>query len=63
MQSYKAEHFKRFGGKYNITGWQDFRFDLTRVFDPGFDKHIEKMIREIAKYSNDKFLLGYYYRH
>lgn len=60
MQSYKAEHLKRFGGKYKVAGWQGFRFDLTMVFDPEFDRHVEKTIREIAQYKDDQFLLGYY---
>ena len=60
MQSYRAEHLKRFGGKYKVAGWQGFRFDLTMVFDPEFDKHIEKTIKDIAQYRDDKFLLGYY---
>ncbi|MEO6285422.1 MAG: hypothetical protein ABIN80_09690 [Dyadobacter sp.] len=60
MQSYKAEHLKRFGGKYKVAGWQGFRFDLTMVFDPEFDRHVEKTIGEIAQYRDDKFLLGYY---
>jgi hypothetical protein len=60
MGSYKSEHIKKFGGKYKTTGWQGYRYDLAMVFDPEFDAHIEKTISTIAKYANDKYLLGYF---
>ncbi|MEQ8241405.1 MAG: hypothetical protein RIA69_19480, partial [Cyclobacteriaceae bacterium] len=60
MGSYKHEHIKKFGGEYKVTGWQGYRFDLAMVFDPEFDQHIESAIRPVAKYANDKNLLGYY---
>jgi hypothetical protein len=60
MGSYKAEHQQKFGGKYKVAGWQGYRFDLAMVFDPEFDKHIEKTISVIARYANDKHLLGYF---
>lgn len=60
MQSYRSEHIKRFGGKYKEAGWQNFRFDLAMVFDPEFDKHVESTVKEIVKYKDDKFLVGYY---
>ncbi|MEQ8471357.1 MAG: hypothetical protein RIC35_09230 [Marinoscillum sp.] len=60
MGSYKHDHLKRFGGKYKITGWQGYRFDLAMVFDPEFDQYVEEAIKPIAQYANDKNLLGYY---
>lgn len=60
MGSYKSEHIKKFGGKYKVTGWQGYRFDLAMVFDPEFDAHIEKTISTISEYANDKYLLGYF---
>jgi hypothetical protein len=60
MQSYRREHILRFGGKYKVAGWQGFRFDLAMVFDPEFDKHVNAVIKEIVKYKDDKYLLGYY---
>lgn len=60
MGSYKSEHIKKFGGRYEMAGWQGYRYDLVMVFDSEFDAHIEKTIAPIAKYANDKFLLGYY---
>lgn len=60
MGSYKREHKKKYGGKYEETGWQGYRFDLAMVFDPEFDEHIEKEISKISKYKDDKYLLGYY---
>lgn len=60
MLNYKREHVQRFGGKYKVAGWQGFRFDLAMVFDPEFAEHVDAAIREIAKYRNDKYLLGYY---
>ena len=60
MQRYRAEHVKRYGGKYRVAGWQGFRFDLAMVFDPEFDAYIEQAMREVASYKDDKFLLGYF---
>lgn len=60
MGSYKSEHIKKFGGKYKETGWQGYRYDLAMVFDPEFDNYVEKTISSIAKYTADKYLLGYF---
>lgn len=60
MGAYKAQHKKKFGGKYEQAGWQGYRFDLAMVFDPEFDLYVEKEISKIQKYKNDKYLLGYY---
>lgn len=60
MGNYREEHIKRFGGKYKVAGWQNYRFDLAMVFDSEFDVHVEKAIKEIVKYKDDKYLLGYY---
>ena len=60
MSSYKSEHIQKFGGKYKVTDWQGYRFDLVMVFDPEFERHIEKSIREVEKYKNDKYLIGYF---
>lgn len=60
MSSYKAQHIKKFGGEYKVAGWQGYRFDLAMVFDPEFDQHVEDAIKPIAKYAQDKNLLGYY---
>ena len=59
MGSYKRVHRKQYG-EYEQAGWQGYRYDLAMVFDPEFDKHVEKEISKIAKYKDDKFLLGYY---
>ncbi len=60
MGNYRAEHRKRFGGKYRVAGWQGYRFDLPMVFDPEFDTYVEKSIAPLAQYRDDKFLLGYF---
>lgn len=60
MQNYKSEHIKRFGGKYKVAGWQNYRFDLAMVFDPEFDDYVDKAIKDIVKYKDDKYLMGYY---
>ena len=60
MGAYKSDHIKKFGGKYEMAGWQGYRYDLAMVFDPEFDSYVEKAIAPIAKYSKDKYLLGYY---
>jgi len=60
MKNYKSDHIKKFGGEYKMAGWQGYRYDLVMVFDPEFDDYIEKAIAPIAKYANDKYLLGYF---
>lgn len=60
MGSYKSEHIKKYGGKYQTAGWQGYRYDLVMVFDPDFEKHVEKTIAPLKKYKDDKFLLGYF---
>jgi hypothetical protein len=60
MGSYKSSHLRKFGGKYEKAGWQGYRFDLAMVFDPEFDRHVEKTINPISQYATDKYLLGYY---
>lgn len=60
MGAYKSQHIKNFGGKYPEAGWQGYRYDLAMVFDPEFDTYVEREISKIAKYANDKYLLGYY---
>lgn len=60
MSSYRGDHLKKFGGKYEMAGWQGYRFDLAMVFDPEFDAYVEKLISPIVKYANDKYLLGYF---
>lgn len=60
MGAYKAQHIKKYGGKYEVAGWQGYRYDLAMVFDPEFDAFVESSIAPIAKYVNDKALLGYF---
>jgi hypothetical protein len=60
MGRYHSDHKKRYGGKYLMSSWQGYRFDLAMVFDPEFDVYVEEAIKPIAKYKNDKFLLGYF---
>ena len=60
MGSYKADHIKKFGGKYEIAGWQGYRYDLVMVFDPEFDAYVERAIAPVAQYAADKHLLGYF---
>lgn len=60
MGAYKKDHLKKFGGKYEEAGWQGYRFDLAMVFDKEFDKYVKEAIEPIAKYKDDKYLLGYF---
>jgi hypothetical protein len=60
MGAYKSQHLKKFGGKYEMAGWQGYRYDLAMVFDSEFDDFVEKAISPIVKYANDKHLLGYF---
>jgi hypothetical protein len=60
MGAYKSAHQKKYGGQYLVAGWQGYRFDLAMVFDPQFGQFVDEAVKEIAKYANDKYLLGYY---
>lgn len=60
MGSYKTDHLKKYGGKYEMAGWQGYRYDLIMVFDPEFEHYVEQSIAPIAQYTNDTYLLGYY---
>ena len=60
MSRFKSQHRKVAGGDYLYHGWQGYRFDLPMVFDPEFDKYVEAAVAPIAKYKNDKCLLGYF---
>lgn len=60
MGSYKKDHLKKFGGKYEEAGWQGYRYDLAMVFDKAFDHYIEEAVKPIAQYKDDKYLLGYF---
>ena len=60
MGMYRSVHKKKFGGKYHQSGWQGYRFDLAMVFDPEFDTFVEKALKPIEKFRDDKFLVGYF---
>lgn len=60
MGAYKAEHIKKYDGKYEEAGWQGYRHDLVMVFDKAFDHYVEQEISKIVKYNDDPFLLGYF---
>jgi len=60
MGAYKAEHIKKYGGKYEEAGWQGYRYDLVMVFDKAFDRYVDQEISKIVKYKDDPFLLGYF---
>lgn len=60
MASYKSTHIRKFDGKYKVTDWQGYRFDLVMVFDPEFESYCQSSVDQLSKYKNDKFLLGYF---
>lgn len=60
MGDYKRDHINRYGGKYEMAGWQGYRYDLAMVFDPEFDEYVERSISSISQYANEKYLLGYF---
>lgn len=60
MGNYKNQHLKKFDNKYKEAGWQGYRFDLIMVFDKEFENYIAEAIEPLAKYKNDKYLLGYF---
>jgi hypothetical protein len=48
------------GEDFSHAGWQGYERDVTMVFDPRFDAHLESEVSKAAQYKNDKFLLGYF---
>lgn len=60
MGRYKAKHIRRFGGSYLQHGWQNYRFDLAMVFDPGFDEFVESELAKVEAYRDDPWLVGYF---
>ncbi|MDR6764434.1 hypothetical protein J2Y38_004667 [Flavobacterium sp. 2755] len=60
MGMYHADHIKKYGGKYKEASWQNYRFDLVMVFDKEFDAYVEKSVKEVSQYKNDKYLMGYF---
>ncbi|MCC8018693.1 MAG: hypothetical protein LIO85_02825 [Rikenellaceae bacterium] len=60
MGEYRSQHERRYGGSYHSAGWQGYRFNLAMVFDPEFDEYIERALAPIARYRDDKYLLGYF---
>ncbi|MGQ7947540.1 hypothetical protein [Flavobacterium sp. WC2509] len=60
MEMYHSDHIKKYGGKYKEASWQNYRFDLVMVFDKEFDVYVEKAVKSIVKYKDDKYLLGYF---
>lgn len=60
MGAYRAEHIKKYNGKYEEAGWQGYQYDLVMVFDKAFDRYVDQEISKIVKYKDDPFLLGYF---
>ncbi|QSW90200.1 hypothetical protein J0383_05120 [Flavobacterium endoglycinae] len=60
MAMYHSDHIKKYGGKYKEASWQNYRFDLVMVFDKEFDSYIQKAVKEVSQYKNDKYLMGYF---
>lgn len=60
MAAYRSEHIKKYGGNYPVAGYKGYRYDLVMCFDDEFDKYIESTISVIAKYKDDKNLVGYF---
>lgn len=60
MQTVRDAHRKRAGGKYRNAGWQGFENDLVLVFDPEFEKIADQSARQLARYKDDPYLLGYF---
>ena len=60
MQTVREAHRKRAGGKYRNAGWQGFENDLVLVFDPEFEKIADQSARQLARYKEDPYLLGYF---
>lgn len=56
MGEYLEDHRR----SYKQSGWQGYRFNRAMVFDSKFDYIVKKVISRVAKYKDDKYLLGYY---
>lgn len=60
MNSYRNQHRKKFGGAYDVAGWQGYRFDLPLVFDNEFEEYVRRAIEPLALYKDDPYLLEYF---
>ena len=59
MQTLHDQHRQRVG-KYRNAGWQGYENDLVLVFDPEFEKIADQAAKQLARYKDDPFLLGYF---
>jgi hypothetical protein len=59
MQTLHDQHRQRVG-KYRNAGWQGYENDLVLVFDPEFEKIADQTAKQLARYKDDPFLLGYF---
>jgi len=59
MSNYRADHRNRVGG-YKNTGWQGYEYNIVRVFDPEFEKYLDRSCQSFVPYKDDKYLLGYF---
>jgi hypothetical protein len=59
MQTLRDQHRQRVG-KYRDAGWQGFENDLVLVFDPKFEQIADQAAKQLARYKDDPYLLGYF---
>lgn len=63
LVSYRSQHIKKFTNSEYPAGsysWQGYYRGIVMVFDLEFDTYVDSSIKGIAKYANDKNLLGYF---
>jgi len=59
MQTLHDQHRQRVG-KYRNAGWQGYENDLVLVFDPQFEKFADQAAKQLTRYKDDPYLLGYF---
>ena len=57
---YHSQHVKKYGSRFKETQNVRHPDNLLMVFDPEFDDFLEREVSKIAKYKNDRYLLGYF---
>lgn len=62
MHEYRKQHIKKYGGTYEQANpWMGgYRYDLVMVFDKEFDRVVDSLTKQIVKYKDDPYLLGYF---
>lgn len=60
MKNFRDRHLEKQGGTYKNAGWEGFEHDLLLVFEPDFESFVDEQVKQIVKFKDEKYLLGYF---